>query len=428
MRRINSASKPLKGEVSVDADKSISHRAVIFSALAQGKSVIKNFLPASDTLSSCSCLGQLGIKIAARDSEMQVYGRGLTGFSEPHTVLDCGNSGTTMRLMAGLLSGQLFLSILNGDESLNQRPMKRIIEPLGFMGARIQARENGNYPPLVIIGNRLSGLRYQLPVASAQVKSALMLAALNADSETLLSEPQKSRDHSERMLTAMGADIAVNGLEIRLKPGKELQATEFLVPGDISSAAFFMVAASIIPGSELLIRHVGVNPSRAGIIEILKEMGARIKLENERIISGEPVADLIVSHSRLQAVNLDAAIIPRLIDEIPILAVAMALAEGESTVKGAAELRVKETDRIAAISSELAKMGVDIREQPDGFVIKGKPDSLQGARVNSQGDHRIAMSLAVAALASKRESVIEDSEVVNISFPRFWDLLNTVTS
>lgn len=426
MRKINSALKPLKGDVSVDADKSISHRAVIFSALAPGKSIIKNFLQANDTLSSCSCLRQLGIKIAARDSEMQVYGRGLSGFSEPHTVLDCGNSGTTMRLMAGLLSAQPFLSILNGDESLNQRPMKRIIEPLGIMGANIQARQNGNYPPLVIRGNRLSGLSYQLPVASAQVKSALMLAALNADSETLLSEPQKTRDHSERMLTAMGADIAINGQEIKIKPGKELQAMEFLVPGDISSAAFFMVAASIIPGSELLIRNVGVNPSRAGIIEILNKMGARIKLENERTISGEAVADIIVKHSPLRAVNIDGAVIPRLIDEIPILAVAMALAEGKSTVRGAAELRVKETDRIAAISTELAKMGADIREQPDGFVINGKPDSLQGARVVSKGDHRIAMSLAVAALASKGESVIGDSEVVNISFPRFWDLLNTI--
>ncbi|WP_346762905.1 3-phosphoshikimate 1-carboxyvinyltransferase, partial [Syntrophomonas wolfei] len=257
---------------------------------------------------------------------MQVYGRGLSGFSEPHMVLDCGNSGTTMRLMAGLLSAQPFFSILNGDESLNQRPMKRIIEPLGIMGANIQARQNGNYPPLVIRGSILSGLRYQLPVASAQVKSALMLAALKADSETLLSEPQKSRDHSERMLTAMGADIAINGQEIKIKPGKELQAMEFLVPGDISSAAFFMVAASIIPGSELLIRNVGVNPSRAGIIEILNKMGARIKLENERTISGEAVADIIVKHSPLRAVNIDGAVIPRLIDEIPILAVAMALA------------------------------------------------------------------------------------------------------
>lgn len=428
MRRINSALKPLQGEVKVAADKSISHRALIFSALARGRSVVKNFLRAEDTLSTCSCLQQLGIKILARDSELEVYGRGLAGFSEADRILECGNSGTTMRLMAGLLSAQPFLSILSGDESLNRRPMKRVIEPLNIMGANIQARENGNYPPMVIRGDKLAGMRYQLPVASAQVKSALLLAALNAEGETWLKEPQKSRDHSERMLAAMGADIVVNGLEIKMLPGNELQPAEFLIPGDISSAAFFVVAASVIPGSELLIPNVGVNPSRAGIIEALMEMGARIMLENERLLSGEPVADLIVSHSQLRAIDIDASMIPRLIDEIPILAVAMALAEGESEIRGAEELRVKETDRIAAISRELGKMGANIIEQPDGFIIKGKADSLQGAELFGHGDHRIAMSLAVAALAAKGESIIEDSETVNVSFPRFWELLSSITS
>ncbi len=428
MRRISSATKALRGEISVAADKSISHRAVIFSALARGKSTIKNFLLAEDTLSTCNCIRQLGIKIKTNQTEIQVYGTGLSGFKEPPRILECGNSGTTMRLMAGLLSGQNFLSILSGDESLNQRPMKRIIKPLSAMGADIKARQNSEYPPIVIRGGRLSGLEYELPVASAQVKSALMLAALNAGSETLLSEPYKSRDHSERMLASMGADILVKGREIRIKPGQELQATEFLIPGDISSAAFFLVAASIIPGSELLILNVGINPSRAGIIKVLKDMGAKIKLVNEREISGEPIADIIVAHSELRATNLEADIIPTIIDEIPVLAVAMALAKGESSVRGAAELRVKETDRINAISTGLSKMGVNIKEQPDGFIIKGQADVLRGARVESKGDHRIAMSLAVAALAAEGDSTIGDTEAVNISFPRFWDLFDALSS
>ncbi len=417
----------LKGEFSVAADKSISHRAVIFSALAKGEGIVRNFLPAEDTLSSCACLRQLGAKIEGRNEVLVVEGPGLNGLLEPAGVLDCGNSGTTMRLLTGLLSGRPFFSVLSGDQSLNQRPMKRVISPLMSMGAVISGRQNNNYAPLAIQGRMLQGINYQLPVASAQVKSALLLAGLSAGSETVLTEPMQSRDHSERMLAAMGADIIADDLLVKLKPGRELEPQEFVVPGDISSAAFFLVAGALAPNSELMIRNVGINPSRAGIIEVLQAMGARISLENSKIVGGEPVADIVVASSDLQASNIDGQIIPRLIDELPVIAVAMAAAQGESKVSGAQELRVKETDRIAAICSELGKMGVDIDELEDGFIIHGNRDALKGTCVDSRGDHRIAMSLAVAGLLAEGETLIENAEAVNISFPAFWDLLEQIT-
>ncbi|MEN6351782.1 MAG: 3-phosphoshikimate 1-carboxyvinyltransferase [Syntrophomonas sp.] len=417
----------LKGELTVGADKSISHRAVIFSALSKGKGIIKNFLKAEDTLSTCRCMQQLGADVELNEKEVVVIGRGLSGLREPASVLDCGNSGTTMRLLTGLLSAQPFFSVLIGDASLSRRPMKRVIEPLLSIGAQINGRNKGSNPPLAITGSRLKGINYRLPVASAQVKTALLLAGLAAEGDTVLLEPEKSRDHSERMLKAMGADIEVDGLKIELQPGKELYPQEFLVPGDISSAAFFMVAAALIPGSELMIRDVGVNPSRSGVIDVLQKMGTKIKLENRRVIGGEPVADIIVSSSELKAIDINKEIIPCLIDELPVLAVAMAAARGESRVSGAGELRVKETDRIAAICSELGKMGAGIQELEDGFIVKGKPEALQGCRVDSHEDHRIAMSLAVAALGAGGETVIENAETVNISFPSFWNKLSQLT-
>lgn len=423
MDKIIKSCNTLKGELSVAADKSISHRAVIFSALAKGEGIVRNFLPAEDTLSSCACLRQLGVRIEDRHEVVVVEGQGLDGLLEPAGVLDCGNSGTTMRLLTGLLSGRPFFSVLSGDQSLNQRPMKRVINPLTSMGAVIFGRQNNNCAPLVIQGRMLQGINYKLPVASAQVKSALLLAGLSAGSETVLTEPVQSRDHSERMLAAMGADLKVNGLGIKLNPGRVLEPQEFVVPGDISSAAFFVVAGTLIPNSELMIRNVGINPSRAGIIEVLQAMGARISLENSKILGGELVADIIVASSDLQAINIDSQIIPRLIDELPVIAVAMAAARGESKVSGARELRVKETDRIAAICSELGKMGVDLDQLEDGFIIRGNRDSFKGNRVDSHGDHRIAMSLAVAGLLAEGETIIENAEAVNISFPDFWDLL-----
>ncbi|NLG32627.1 MAG: 3-phosphoshikimate 1-carboxyvinyltransferase [Syntrophomonadaceae bacterium] len=420
-------SKPLRGEITVAPDKSISHRAAILSALATGKSLIQNFLPAEDTTSTCRCLEQLGIKVSRKGQNLSVTGQGLNGLKEPTSVLYCGNSGTTMRLLAGLLSSQPFSTVLAGDESLSKRPMKRIIEPLKTMGAEISGRDGGDYPPLCIKGCELKGIRYHMPIASAQVKSALLLAGLNAKTSTVIIESLRSRDHTERMLKAMGANLRMQNSSLILTPGCALNPQEFLVPGDISSAAFFLVAASIIPGSELLIKDVGINPTRDGIIEVLRNMGARITVEDQRVIGGEPVANLIVSSSQLQGIDINREYVPRIIDELPIMAVAMAVADGESSVRGAEELRVKETDRIAAICSELSKLGVSIIEVEDGFTIKSSREWMKGSRVQSWGDHRIAMSLAVAGLFAQGETLIDGCQVVNISFPDFWRILAGLT-
>ncbi len=425
--RIISRAKPFKGEITVAADKSISHRAVIFSALAQGESVIKNLLEAEDIQSTCRCMKNLGVDIQERNSTLVIKGGGLQGLKEPDRVLDCGNSGTTMRLLAGVTAAQPFFSVLTGDHSLNRRPMRRVIEPLQLMGAELQGRQGGNYPPLAIKGGKLKGINYLSPVASAQIKTAILLAGLNANGVTEILEPEKSRDHSENMLAAMGASIQVDGLRIQLQPGNKLSPQEFQVPGDISAAAFFLVAAAIVPGSELKICDIGVNPTRTGIIEVLQQMGADIKLENQRTIGGEIIADIIVTASQLKGVKIEGEIIPRLIDEIPVLAVAMAVAEGESEIREAGELRIKETDRIAAICSELGKMGVTITELKDGFHITGKEQQLQGVRVESHGDHRIAMSLAVAGLIAEGETTIGNAGAVNISFPSFWDMLEKIS-
>lgn len=424
--RIIRRAEQLKGDITVGADKSISHRAAIFSSLARGESVIRNFLQAEDTLSTCRCMRDLGAGIKDTGSELLINGCGLHGLKEPEGVLDCGNSGTTMRLLTGLVSAQPFFSVLSGDSSLNRRPMRRVIDPLEQMGADILGREGGKNPPLAVRGKSLKGIRYQLPVASAQVKSAILLAALNAEGITEIIEPEKSRNHSENMLAAMGAELQVDGKRVRIHPGIDLGAQDFLIPGDISSAAFFLVAAAIVPGSELRIRDVGVNPTRAGIIEVMQQMGARIKLENQRVIGGEAIADLIVCAAPLKPVEIEGDIIPRLIDELPVLAVAMAAAGGESVVRGAGELRVKETDRITVICSELSKMGVMATELEDGFVIKGKAAPLKGARVDSHGDHRIAMSLAIAGLIAQDDTTITNAGAVSISFPAFWDIMDKI--
>ena len=425
--KIISKTKPLKGEITVAADKSISHRAVIFSALARGESIIRNLLEAEDIQSTCRCMKNLGVDIQERNSTLLIKGSGLQGLKEPDRVLDCGNSGTTMRLLTGVLAAQPFFSVLAGDHSLNRRPMRRVIEPLQLMGAELQGRQGGNYPPLAIKGGKLKGINYLSPVASAQIKTAILLAGLNANGVTEILEPEKSRDHSENMLAAMGASIQVDGLRIQLQPGNKLSPQEFQVPGDISAAAFFLVAAAIVPGSELKICDIGVNPTRTGIIEVLQQMGANIKLENQRTIGGEMMADIIVTASELKGVKIEGEIIPRLIDELPILAVAMAVAEEESEVREAGELRIKETDRIAAICNELGKMGVAITELEDGFRIKGKQQSPQGVKVDSHGDHRIAMSLAVAGLIAEGETTIGNAGAVNISFPSFWDTLENIS-
>ncbi len=416
---------PLKGEIRVPADKSISHRTVMLGALAQGRSRVRNFLRAEDTLATVRCLQALGAAVEepVPGEDLVIEGQGLKGIREANGVLDCGNSGTTMRLLTGLAAGYPFMTILTGDDSLRQRPMARVVRPLLLMGAALDGRKNGAYAPLTVRGGRLRGIEYPLPVASAQVKSSILLAGLNIEGETKLIEPAASRDHTERMLQAMGADLRREGAVIQLTGGKELQPQEFTVPGDISSAAFFLVGASLVPGSELLLRDVGINPSRTGAITVLQQMGASIQVENERLISGEPIADLVVKSAPLKGIEIEAELIPSLIDELPVLALAMALAEGESSVAGAEELRVKETDRIHTICANLTALGVKAEETPDGFRVQGA-ETLRGGELSSFGDHRLAMTMGIAGLISQGEIRLKGAEAVGVSYPHFWEDLD----
>ena len=415
----------LQGRVRVPGDKSISHRALLFGAIAEGETLIEGLLPAEDPLSTAACLRAMGVGVGpiVAGQPVRVQGVGLDGLQEPETVLDCGNSGTTMRLMLGLLAGRVGRHfVISGDGSLRRRPMGRVAVPLAQMGAQIHGRQGGNLAPLAVQGQALAGVRVHTPVASAQVKSALLLAALTAEGPTTVIEPALSRDHSERMLRAFGADLEVigpAGTEVRVRPGAVLRGQSVVVPGDISSAAFWLVAAAITPGSELTIENVGLNPSRTGILEVLEAMGARISLENSRDVAGEPVADLVVQHGPLQAFNIDEALIPRLVDEIPVLAVAACCAEGVSHIRGAAELRVKETDRLAVMARQLMALGANIEEHPDGLTITG-PTRLRGADTDSETDHRVAMSLAVAALVAEGPTRLGRPEAAAVSYPEFW--------
>ena len=412
IKKIGSAN----GEITVPGDKSISHRAVMFNSLAKGTAHITGFLKGADCLSTIECFKALGVEIEMSEDMITVHGNGLHGLREPQKMLYTGNSGTTTRLLCGILSGQDFNSSLTGDKSIEKRPMKRVTEPLSLMGAKIE----NDYCPLYITGSKLHCTEYKMTVASAQVKTALILAALYADGETVIYEKEKSRDHTERMLAAMGADIVCDGLKITVRPGKELHSADIDVCGDISSAAFFMVLGLIMPSSRVTVRNVGVNPTRTGIIDVLKAMGANMKFENERIVSGEPVADITVASSRLKGVTIGGDIIPRLIDEIPIIAAAAVFAEGETVIKDAHELRVKETDRIAAIENEFSKCGADITASEDGMVIRGgKP--IHGADFRTYGDHRMAMSLSVLAQLADGDSSLDDDKCVSVSYPTFFD-------
>jgi 3-phosphoshikimate 1-carboxyvinyltransferase len=420
--------KHLKGEFSPPADKSISHRSVILSSLARGKSVVRNFLRAQDTESTMNAFRSLGVEIIDEGVMLTILGKGLHGLSEPRNVIDCGNSGTTIRLVSGVLSGCPFFSVLTGDDSLRKRPMARVISPLSLMGATILARADNRYPPLAIKGGSLAPLRFEMPVASAQVKSSLLLAGLYCEGETEVVEPSKSRDHTERMLPAQGADLRAEGLSVFVRGGRELSPMEMEVPGDFSSAAFFLIAALLLPGSEIVARSVGVNPTRTGLLEAISRMGAKVEIENVREISGEPVADIrCMGGTGLKAVDLTGEIIPSLIDEFPILCVAAAHAEGFTTIRGAEELRVKESDRIKAMASELRKMGAFVEEYPDGIGIQGA-GRLRGAEVDSHGDHRIAMAMAVAALAAEGTTTILNASAVGISFPSFFEILRELSS
>ncbi|MBA7544524.1 3-phosphoshikimate 1-carboxyvinyltransferase 1 [subsurface metagenome] len=415
-----------KGNISVPGDKSISHRSLILGSIAQGETRIYNFLDSLDCLKTLECMQALGAEIdIGKDNFIKIKGKGLYGLQEPKDMLDVGNSGTTIRLLTGLLGGQNFYSVLNGDNSIRRRPMKRVVEPLRLMRADIWGRENGQLTPLSIKGARLNPLRYTLPVASAQVKSALLLAGLYATGETVIKELLPTRDHTERMLEIMRADIKISPPEIKIKGGKELRGTDIFIPGDISSAAYFIAAASILRDSQIIIKQVGVNPTRTGIIEILKKMGAKIDILNYQIKSNEPQADLMIEYSKLKGVEIKKENVPFLIDELSLIAVVATQAQGKTVVSGARELRVKETDRIKAIVSELKKMGADIEEREDGFAVNG-PTRLQGAVCESYNDHRSAMSLAVASLLAEGKTVIKNSECIDISFPGFEKTLQNL--
>lgn len=417
--------RSVRGEIAVPGDKSISHRSIMLGAIANGITTVRGFLRGEDNMSTMSAFRAMGVRIDDDGETIHIHGGGLHGLKEPADVLDCGNSGTTIRLITGLLSGQAFFSVVTGDQYLRKRPMKRVVEPLSRMGALIMGRSQGSLAPLAISGRRLNAIGYESPVSSAQIKSAIMLAALYADGETSVREPSLSRDHSERMFRLFGASLELFNTGVTVRGGVELQAQEVIVPGDISSAAFFIVAALITPASELLVRNVGVNPTRTGVIDILREMGGDIELLDQREVSGEPVADILVRSSRLKGIPISGSVIPRAIDEFPAICVAAARAEGVTTIRNAGELRVKETDRIAAMAGNLRNLGVEVTECDDGMDIRGS-ECLAGGQVDSFGDHRIAMSLSVAALVASTAITVKDTGCVATSFPNFFPLLEHV--
>ena len=423
---INAAQQGLHGEIRIPGDKSVSHRSIIFSSLGSTPVHITNFLHAQDCLSTAACFRALGADIEfASDTELTVKGHGMHGLHEPQTILDAGNSGTTLRLMTGLMAAQPFLTTFTGDASLHRRPMGRVIKPLTQMGAEIYGRENNTKLPLTIVpvGEGLHGITYQSPVASAQVKSAILLAGLYAHGTTTVVEPFVSRDHTERMLKAFGVDVKREGTAVSVDPVEKLTApAEIEVPGDISSAAYWLVAGSIIPGSEIVLRNVGMNPTRTGIIDVLQTMGADLTIENERTSGGEPAADIRVRAAKLHGTSFGAEIMPRLIDEIPIIAVAALFADGETVITGAGELRVKETDRLQAVVDEYNKIAPgSVEGSADGLVIHGGC-ALQTAECHTYDDHRMAMSLAVLGTAAKGVS-LDNGACVNISYPVFYDTL-----
>jgi 3-phosphoshikimate 1-carboxyvinyltransferase len=420
---IEKCNKGLKGEITIPADKSISHRAVICGALAKGETIIENILLSEDVLNTIDCFRQMGVNIEKKNNRLIIQGAGLYGFKKPISPLNCGNSGTTMRLLSGILVGQNFPTSLIGDSSLMNRPMKRIIFPLGKMGANIIGRD-GEYPPLTIEPTEvLNGIIYELPIASAQVKSSILLASLYASGETKTIENKSTRDHTERMLNYFGQKVSKNGNDIIINEKQNLIGKELFIPGDISSAAFLIAAATLVENSNIIIKNVGINPTRSGILEILDKMGGNIKVYNKRTVNNEPIGDIEIKYSPLKGCVIEGDIVGRLIDELPIVAVLAALAEGETTIRDAEELRYKETDRIKAMALELRKMGVEIKELSDGMIINGVKE-LRAEELNSYGDHRIAMALSIAALRAEGKSFINGSEIVNVSYPDFYKDLN----
>lgn len=415
----------LRGELTVPGDKSISHRAVMFGALAQGMTEVHHFLKGADCLSTIDCFRRLGIRIEETDGVLLIHGKGLDGLVSPTDILDAGNSGTTTRLLAGILAAQPFSSTLTGDASLQKRPMKRIVDPLTQMGASLTSINENGCVPLRIAGRPLHGIHYTSPVASAQVKSAVLLAGLYAEGETSVTEPFVSRDHTELMLGSFGAQIAASGTTVTIQPRPALSGQCISVPGDISSAAYFIAAALLVPNSEVLIRNVGINPTRDGILKAAQAMGGNIQLLNRRTAGGEPVADLLVTASSLHGITIEGSMIPGLIDELPVIAVMAAAAQGTTVIRDAAELKVKESDRIAVMVKNLSAMGADITGTDDGMIIRGGP-ALCGAQIDAFEDHRIAMSFAVASLFADGETEIRGSDCVQISYPGFYEDLQSL--
>ena len=408
------------GSLHVPGDKSISHRSVMFGALAKGDTEISNFLRGADCLSTISCFRSMGVDIEEKGENVLVHGKGLRGLRRPDGILDCGNSGTTTRLISGILAAQDFDVTLTGDESIQKRPMKRIIDPLSLMGAEIESVRGNGCAPLHITGAPLHGISYSTPVASAQVKSAILLAGLYADGETRVTEPAPSRNHTELMLSSFGADVRTEGTTVTIRQAEELYGQKIQVPGDISSAAFFIAAGLLIPGSEILLKNVGVNPTRDGVLRVFRRMGGSIETTALSSGAGEPAADLLVKASRLHGVEIGGEEIPSLIDEIPVIAAAACFADGVTVIRDAAELKVKESNRIAAMTENLRAMGADVTETEDGMIIRGgRP--LHGAVIDSRNDHRIAMTFAVAALAAEGETSIPQWDCVNISYPGFLE-------
>ncbi len=415
----------LKGTVTIPGDKSISHRAVMFGSLSKGITEVTNFLQGADCLSTIACFRKMGIDIENRADKIVIHGKGLHGLTAPNSILDTGNSGTTTRLISGILAGQSFTSVLNGDESIQKRPMKRIITPLQMMGADIRSIRDNGCAPLEINGKTLKGIHYQSPVASAQVKSCVLLAGLYADTPTSVTEPTLSRNHTELMLKGFGADVTSSGVTATIQPDPELFGMTIDVPGDISSAAYFIAAGLMIPDSEILIKNVGINPTRDGILRVVKDMGGDVTLLNETVSGGEPVADLLIRTSDLKGVTVGGEIIPTLIDEIPMIAVLACFAEGTTVIKDAQELKVKESNRIETVVTNLTAMGAHIEATDDGMIIEGGYP-LHGAVIDSYLDHRIAMSFAIGALAADGETEIVGADCVKISYPEFYQTLESL--
>ena len=416
---------PLSGcraSVSVQGDKSISHRAIIMGSLAKGTTRVKNMLEAGDTLNTVKIYRELGVKIEKKGKDYLIHGRGLFSLREPAKVLYAGNSGTSIRLNLGVLAAQNFTSVITGDAQIEKRPMRRVILPLSEMGAKFES--NNGLAPVTVHGGALHGITYKMPMASAQVKSAILLAALHADSTTVIVEKQGSRDHTEKMLSYFGADIRIKNGRITVKPGTELRGSRVFVPGDISSAAYFIVAGAMLKNSKITVKDIGINPTRTGLLTVLKKMGARIRITNLRKMNNEPVGDIVASTSGLSGTAVKGAIIPTLIDEIPVIAIAAAFAKGKTVIAGAGELRVKETDRIKTVVANLRRMGVRAEEQEDGMVIYGNAGRpFKYAAIDSFGDHRIAMAFSIAALSGENGLLIKDIECVNTSFPDFFKIV-----